>query len=156
MTENDKVRTDSEPTEAAESASPFIATASIEKNTRTPLEQAGDKWTTRGNPTANEENQPRRYEEGNGSIGRTSNGNITEAELLKKASAVGEAGMRYPDGKWALSVEGSGPVAAYGSSEMAITFAPLSVGDFRMIKVCARAARSGGRSGGGGHRGSFV
>lgn len=60
-----------------------------------------------------------------------------EMELLEKASAVGDAGMKYPEGKGAIEVlYGGGELAGYGSTEIVVVFAPLAVGDFRAVKVC--------------------
>lgn len=59
-----------------------------------------------------------------------------EAALLAKAAAVGDAGMKYPEGRGAIEVvEESGELAGYGSAEIVIVFAPLTVGDFQMVKV---------------------
>ena len=56
-------------------------------------------------------------------------------ELLSKALAVRDAGTRYPKGKGVFEVEGGGELAGYGSSEILVTFAPLSVGEFRSVQV---------------------
>ena len=61
---------------------------------------------------------------------------MTEEELLEKACAAGDAATKYPEGVEALQVAGGGALAGYGSSEITVTFAPLNVGDFRVVKVC--------------------
>ncbi|CAN0209764.1 unnamed protein product, partial [Ectocarpus sp. 8 AP-2014] len=59
-----------------------------------------------------------------------------EAALLAKASAVGDAGMKYPEGRGAIEiVEESGELMGYGSAEIVIVFAPLTVGDFQVVKT---------------------
>lgn len=58
-------------------------------------------------------------------------------ELLRKAFAFGEVGMRYPEGKGALEVDGGGELDGYGSSEIVVTFAPLGVGEFQTVQVGA-------------------
>ncbi|CAB1100550.1 unnamed protein product [Ectocarpus sp. CCAP 1310/34] len=59
-----------------------------------------------------------------------------EAALLAKASAVGDAGMKYPEGRGAIEVVAeTGELVGYGSAEIAIVFAPLTVGDFQVAKV---------------------
>lgn len=65
-----------------------------------------------------------------------SDGGSAEAELLERACAVGDAGMKYPEGKGAIEVVGGGgELAGYGSGEIVVVFAPLTVGDFRTVKV---------------------
>lgn len=60
-----------------------------------------------------------------------------EADLLERASAVGDAGLKYPEGQGAIEVvDGGGELAGYGSTEIVVVFAPLTVGDFRTVKVC--------------------
>ncbi|CAN0059637.1 unnamed protein product, partial [Ectocarpus sp. 12 AP-2014] len=62
--------------------------------------------------------------------------NSREAALLAKASAVGDAGMKHPEGRGAIEVLGeSGELAGYGSAEIVIVFAPLTVGDFQVVKT---------------------
>ncbi|CBJ27963.1 conserved unknown protein [Ectocarpus siliculosus] len=59
-----------------------------------------------------------------------------EAVLLAKASAVGDAGMKYPEGRGAIEImEESGELMGYGSAEIVIVFAPLTVGDFKVVKI---------------------
>lgn len=73
---------------------------------------------------------------GTGVVDPRSDEKSREAALLAKASAVGDAGMKYPDGRGAIEVvEESGELAGYGSAEIVIVFAPLTVGDFQMVKV---------------------
>lgn len=61
------------------------------------------------------------------------------AKLLEKASAVGDAGMKYPEGKGAIEVvDGGKELAGYGSAEIVVVFAPLTVGEFRTVKVGLR------------------
>lgn len=66
-----------------------------------------------------------------------------EAELLDKASAVGDAGRKYSKGKRAIEVmDGGGELAGYGSAEIVVVFAPLTVGEFRTVKVGLRRGQS--------------
>lgn len=66
-----------------------------------------------------------------------------EAELMEKASAVGDAGMKYQEGKGAIEVmDGGGELAGYGSTEIVVVFAPLTVGEFRTVKVGLRKRQS--------------
>ncbi|CAM9380764.1 unnamed protein product, partial [Hapterophycus canaliculatus] len=60
----------------------------------------------------------------------------SEEELFERASAVGNAGLKYPEGQGAIEVvDGGGELAGYGSSEIIVVFAPLAVGDFRAVKT---------------------
>lgn len=72
----------------------------------------------------------------------------TEEELLARAAAVGDAVLQHPKGRTAIDVEaggeeglggrrgeGGGSIAAYGSSEIVVTFSPLTVGNFCAVKV---------------------
>ena len=44
--------------------------------------------------------------------------------------------MKYPEGKGAIEVvDGGGQLAGYGSAEIVVVFAPLTVGEFRTVKV---------------------
>lgn len=82
-------------------------------------------------------NEEGRSEGGGATSGARSSGNkMTEEGLLEKAFAAGDAGTKYPEGVGALVVEGGGELAGYGSSEILVTFAPLNVGEFRVVKVC--------------------
>lgn len=69
----------------------------------------------------------------------------TEDQLLQKACAFGDAGTQQSEGKRELEVAGGGEIAGYSSSEIVVTFSPLSVGAFRTAKV-----RGGGLRGAGG------
>lgn len=47
--------------------------------------------------------------------------------------------MKYPEGKGAIEVvDGGGELAGYGSAEIVVVFAPLTVGEFRTVKVGLR------------------
>lgn len=70
--------------------------------------------------------------------------NPTEAEILAKAAAAGDAGTVRPEGRGTLEVEGGGHVAGYGSSEIVVTFSPLSVRNFKTTKVCSVGGKRGG------------
>lgn len=73
---------------------------------------------------------------GTGVVDPRSDEKSREAALLARASAVGDAGMKYPEGRGAIQVvEESGELAGYGSAEIFIVFSPLTVGDFQMVKV---------------------
>lgn len=85
---------------------------------------------------ANEEGEKKRSEEGDSLHPML----LTEAELLEKASAVGDASMSSTrDGSGVFVVVGGGELAGYGSSEIVVTFGPLSVGNFRVVKVTVYA-----------------
>lgn len=60
----------------------------------------------------------------------------TEDELLERAfdTTRGVGNVRL-NGREVLTVVGGGAIAGYGSSEIIVTFAPLSVGDFEIEKV---------------------
>lgn len=64
-----------------------------------------------------------------------------EQELLARAVAELGASLKYEEGYGPLGVEiphqtgRRGEIGAYGSGEIVVTFAPLSVGEFRMVKV---------------------
>lgn len=63
-------------------------------------------------------------------------GTCRETKLLEKASAVGDAGTKYAEGRGAIEVlDGGGELAGYGSTEITVVFAPLTVGEFRTVKV---------------------
>lgn len=64
-----------------------------------------------------------------------------EQELLARAVAELGASLKYEQGYGPIGVEiphqtgMRGEIGAYGSSEILVAFAPLSVGEFRMVKV---------------------
>lgn len=63
-------------------------------------------------------------------------GSSRETELLDKAATVGDAGLKYPEGRGAIEVfDGGGELTGYGSAEIVVVFAPFTVGDFRTVKV---------------------
>eukprot|EP00903_Cladosiphon_okamuranus_P020361 g18681.t1 len=69
-------------------------------------------------------------------IGTQRDGSSKEVELLEKASAVGDAGTKYPEGKGAIEVmDDGGDLTGYGSAEIVVVFSPLIVGEFRTIKT---------------------
>lgn len=86
----------------------------------------------------------------------------TEEELLARAAAVGNAALWHKEKHAAIEVQTvgiagagvgagvvgerlRGEVGAYESSEIVVAFAPMSVGEFRVVKVSADVYVSGGR-----------
>lgn len=74
----------------------------------------------------------------------------TEGQLLARAAAIRNAALRHKEGRAEIEVhageggsggeggmagQAGGKVGAYESSEIVVTFAPLNVGEFRVVKV---------------------
>ena len=136
--------TTSKPPKAVTGSTATPAAASAAEKSITPAPASGER---RGrvegegeHPTqaavGNDEERRSEREPGAASGLRSSGTILTEEGLLEKACAAGDAGTKYPEGVGALEVEGGGELAGYGSSEILVTFAPLNVGEFRVVKVC--------------------